>query len=66
MKLWVTGAPDEPRSFPRGPSALNIVIDIEIIVTIGCYIKLGSNIFLPNVCGGRSLISKGGGFRQIV
>jgi hypothetical protein len=45
---------------------LNIAIDKEIIVTNACYIRLGSIVFLPNGCDGRPLISKGGGFRQIM
>jgi hypothetical protein len=45
-------------AFTQKPGMLNIVIDMEIIVTNARYIRLGSNILLPNACG-RSLISKG-------
>jgi hypothetical protein len=46
-------------AFVQMRGGLNIVIDKQIIVTNACYIRLGSIVFLPNVRGGRSLISEG-------
>jgi hypothetical protein len=53
-------------AFVQNRGVLNIVIDKEIIVTNACYIRLGSIVVLPIVCGGRPLISEGAVFRQIM
>jgi hypothetical protein len=66
MELAMACRCNEGTASVQKQGVLNIVIDKEIIVTNACYIGLGSIVLLPNACDGRPLISKGGGFRQII
>jgi hypothetical protein len=66
MGKWDFAGPINCATSEQNRVMLNIVIDKQIIVTNTCYIEVGWIVVSPNASAGRPLISKRGGFRQIV